>query len=222
MRLQKTVLRYAAAALVVVGMLAGCSSKQSSAPASPGGAPTNRAAPPPVTAGEPPATGCTVPAGTASTMSARPTGLVAFDIYEKGKVPFAKRVFHDALVSGVDVDIQWDNLEPAPNTFDWSALDCVFAQADANHKFVVLAVIPGFRSPSWVLQLPGVQTQSFKFAYFNQRDRTPGVAAALERGISARMVHVLGRARPALRQQPGIPLDRGGRSDVGVDRNVIA
>ncbi len=168
MRLQKTVLRYAAAALVVVGMLAGCSSKQSSAPASPGGAPTNRAAPPPVTAGEPPATGCTVPAGTASTMSARPTGLVAFDIYEKGKVPFAKRVFHDALVSGVDVDIQWDNLEPAPNTFDWSALDCVFAQADANHKFVVLAVIPGFRSPSWVLQLPGVQTQSFKFAYFNK------------------------------------------------------
>ncbi len=102
-------------------------------------------------------------------MSARPTGLVAFDIYEKGKVPFAKRVFHDALVSGVDVDIQWDNLEPAPNTFDWSALDCVFAQADANHKFVVLAVIPGFRSPSWVLQLPGVQTQSFKFAYFNKR-----------------------------------------------------
>jgi hypothetical protein len=180
-KLRQTVLRSAAAALVVVGMLNGCSSKQSSAPAGPGGAPTTGAAPPrptnraphtrhapPGTAGGAPAAGCTVPAGTASGMSARPTGLVAFDIYEKGKVPFPERVFSDPLVSGVDVDIQWDNLEPAPDTFDWSALDCVFAQADANHKFVVLAVIPGFRSPSWVLQLPGVQTQSFKFAYFNK------------------------------------------------------
>jgi hypothetical protein len=180
-KLRQTVLRSAAAALVVVGMLNGCSSKQSSAPAGPGGAPTTGAAPPPSanraphthharpgTPSEAPAAGCTVPAGTVSGMSARPTGLVAFDIYEKGKVPFPEGVFSDARVSGVDVDIQWDNLEPAPDTFDWSALDCVFAQADANHKFVVLAVIPGFRSPSWVLQLPGVQTQSFKFAYFNK------------------------------------------------------
>jgi hypothetical protein len=101
-------------------------------------------------------------------MPPRPTGLIAFSIYQKGKVPFPERVFSNPLVSGVDLDIQWDNLEPAPNTFDWSALDCLFAQADANHKFVALAVIPGFRSPSWVLRLPGVQTQSFKFAYFNQ------------------------------------------------------
>lgn len=101
-------------------------------------------------------------------MSARPTGLIAITIYEKGKVPFPERVFSDPLVSGVGMGIQWDNLEPAANTFDWSALDCLFAEADAHHKFVVLAVIPGFRSPSWVLQLPGVQTQSFKFAYFNE------------------------------------------------------
>ena len=100
-------------------------------------------------------------------MSARPTGLVAFAIYEKGRDPIPERVFSDPLVSGVDLAIQWDNLEPAANTFDWSALDCLFAQADAHHKFVALSVIPGFRSPSWVLQLPGVQTQSFKFAYFN-------------------------------------------------------
>jgi hypothetical protein len=33
-------------------------------------------------------------------------------------------------------------------------------------NFVALAVIPGFESPSWVLHLPGVQTQAFKFAYF--------------------------------------------------------
>jgi Beta-galactosidase len=76
------------------------------------------------------------------------------------------RVFDDPLVSGVALAMRWDTLEPAPNTFDWSALDCVFAQADSHHKFVTLAVTPGFESPSWVLQLPGVQTQTFKFAYF--------------------------------------------------------
>ena len=99
-------------------------------------------------------------------MSAPPTGLVAFTIYQKGKVPFPEQVFNDPLVSGVALAMRWDTLEPAPNTFDWSALDCVFAQADSHHKFVTLAVTPGFESPSWVLELPGVQTQTFKFAYF--------------------------------------------------------
>jgi hypothetical protein len=168
MKLRQTVLRSAGTALLVVSMISGCSSNRSTRPATPRGGTTTVAAPPPVTASEPPANSCTLPAGTASGISARPTGLIAFTIYEKGKVPFPERVFSDPLVSGVDVDIQWDNLEPVANNFDWSALDCLFAQAHANHKFVVLAVIPGFRSPSWVLQLPGVQTQSFKFAYFNE------------------------------------------------------
>jgi hypothetical protein len=99
-------------------------------------------------------------------MSARPTGLVAFTIHQKGKEPFPERVFNDPLVSGVDLVMRWETLEPAPNQFDWSVLDCVFAQAHKHHKFVALAIIPGFESPSWALQLPGVQTQSFKFAYF--------------------------------------------------------
>jgi hypothetical protein len=99
-------------------------------------------------------------------MSAQPTGLVAFTIYQNGKVPFPAQVFSDPLVSGVDLVMRWDTLEPARNTFDWSVLDCLFAQADTHHKFVALAVTPGFESPPWVLQLPGVQTQNFKFAYF--------------------------------------------------------
>jgi Beta-galactosidase len=166
MSLRQTVLRSAVAALVVAGMISGCSSNRSTGPATPSGAPAAGAAPLPVATGPPPATGCTLPAGTASGMSAPPTGLVAFTIYEKGKVPFPERVFNDPLVSGVALGMRWDALEPAPNTFDWSVLDCVFAQADTHHKFVALGVTPGFESPPWVLQLPGVQTQSFKFAYF--------------------------------------------------------
>ena len=106
-------------------------------------------------------------------MSAPPTGLIAFAIHEKGKDPFPEQVFADPLVSGVDLLMQWDNVEPAPNTFDWSVLDCVFAQADAHHKFVALALVPGFRSPPWVLQTPGVQTQSFKFSYDDNAPARP-------------------------------------------------
>jgi hypothetical protein len=106
-------------------------------------------------------------------MSEPPTGLVAFAIHQKGKDPFPEGVLTDPLVSGVDLLMQWDNVEPAPDTFDWSVLDCVFAQADAHHKFVALAFVPGFESPSWVLQMPGVQTQSFKFSYLGHAPARP-------------------------------------------------
>ena len=161
----RAVLRSAATVVVVVGLISGCSSNHSASP-TPSGAPPNGPVGAPRAPSAPAAGGCTLPAGTASGLSAPPTGLVAFTIYQKGKVPFPERVFSDPLVSGVALAMRWDTLEPAPNTFDWSALDCVFAQADTHHKFVTLAVTPGFESPGWVLKLPGVQTQSFKFAYF--------------------------------------------------------
>jgi hypothetical protein len=118
-------------------------------------------------------TECAVPDGSPAGLSARPTGLVAFAIYTNGKDPFSEQVFADPSVSGVDLLLQWDNVEPAPNMFDWSVLDCVFAGAHTHHKFVALSLVPGFRSPSWVLQIPGVQTQSFKFSYDNKQPARP-------------------------------------------------
>ena len=101
-------------------------------------------------------------------MSDPPTGLVAFGIYQPGHIPFPSQVFTDPSVSGVGLFAQWSNLEPAPNTINWSILDCVFAQADAHDKFVSLALSPGFTTPGWVLGLPGVQAQSFTFSYDNK------------------------------------------------------
>jgi hypothetical protein len=143
-KLRHVVQRSAATALIVAGVVPGCSPHQSAGPATASSSPTPLVAPPPMAPGPPPA-GCPVPAGTASGMSAPPTGLVAFAIYQKGKVPFPEQVFNDPLVSGVDLAVRWAALEPAPNTFDWSALDCLFAQADSHHKFVALAVIPALR-----------------------------------------------------------------------------
>jgi Beta-galactosidase len=134
--------------------------------------PTTRSAAPP-TSGARTTTPCAVPAGTATGLSAPPTGVVAFAIPGERKVPFPDRVFTDPWVSGVDLLMSWHDLEPAANTFDWSVVDCVFAQADAHHKFVVLSLMPGFLSPAWVLQTPGVQTQSFKFSYSNKAPARP-------------------------------------------------
>jgi len=106
-------------------------------------------------------------------MAAAPAGLVSLTIYQAGRVPFPDQVFTDPAVSGVDLLIGWNKLEPEQGTYNWSILDCLFQQADTHQKFVVLTLMPGFASPPWVLQLPGVQTQSFSYAYFNQAPPRP-------------------------------------------------
>jgi len=173
MGFRRGLVRLFAVAVVVFGMISGCSSSNRSAPPTTSSVgPTTRSAAPPTSGGRTPA-GCTVPAGTATGLSAPPTGVVAFAIPGKCKVPFPDQVFTDPWVSGVDLSMQWDLLEPTANTFDWSVLDCVFGQADTRHKFVVLELVPGFESPAWVLQMPGVQTQSFKFSYSNKAPARP-------------------------------------------------
>lgn len=118
-------------------------------------------------------TRCPVSATPATGLGPPPAGLVALTIYQQGRVPFPSAVFTDPSVGGVDLLAQWSNLEPAPGTFDWPILDCVFEQADVHHKFVALTLTPGFTSPSWVLQLPGVQTQSFRYSYSNKAAARP-------------------------------------------------
>jgi len=108
---------------------------------------------------------CPVPGGSTEGPPPPPTGLVAVKIYQPGQVPFESQVFTDPWIHGVDLLAQWNNLEPAPNEFDWTVLDCLFSQADQHDKFVVLTLIPGFDTPAWVLALPGVSSQSFRFSY---------------------------------------------------------
>jgi len=117
--------------------------------------------------------GCAMTATTTAGLGPPPAGLIAFSIYQPGRVPFPAEVYTDASVSGVDLLAQWSNLEPERATFDWAILDCVFSQADAQHKFVVLTLTPGFTSPPWVFGLPGVQTQNFTYSYSNRAPARP-------------------------------------------------
>lgn len=99
-----------------------------------------------------------------------PTGLITTQIYSAGKTPFQKSVFGRAgrFTTGVDLLIQWCNLEPRKDVFDWKPLDHVFKQAaprkgDPKGKFIDLTIIPGFETPSWALR--GVPTVTSSFAY---------------------------------------------------------
>jgi hypothetical protein len=162
MRSARRVIRLLIVCVYAVASLAGCSSDHYGA---------SSVTPSPTSASA--ASECPVAATPANSMSAPPEGLIAFKIYQPGDVPFSGEVFRDPSVSGVDLFVQWSNLEPEPGAFDWSILDCVFEQAGQHNKFVVLTLAPGFTSPSWVLQLPGVQTQRFTFSYNNNAPARP-------------------------------------------------
>jgi len=160
---RRTALRPIVACAVIVG-LSSCASGQQSTPTPAPGATASSArqsTPTPAPGGT---RSCSAPAGTGAVLS-RPTGVVAFSLYRKDKEPFPPAVFTDQAVSGVDLLIGWDPLEPAAGSYDWSVLDCLFQQAHAHGKWVGLSLIPGFLSPPWVFKLPGVQSQSFQFSY---------------------------------------------------------
>ena len=66
-------------------------------------------------------------------------------------------------ISGLTLQVHWDTLNPAANTYDWSTVDASFTQASAwntqnppqSPKTIQLIVTPGFQSPQWVLnQIP--------------------------------------------------------------------
>jgi hypothetical protein len=99
-----------------------------------------------------------------------PTGLITSQIYGVGKTPFQNAVFgrDGRFTTGVDLLIQWCNLEPRENVFDWKPLDHLFKQAaprkgDPNGKFIDLTIVPGFETPRWALR--GVPTVTSGFAY---------------------------------------------------------
>lgn len=105
----------------------------------------------------------------------KPIGLIVTQIYSVGKTPFVSSVFNSTATksvgrytTGVDLAIQWCNIEPRPNVFDWKPLDRLFAEAaprkdDPDGKFVDLTIIPGFESPAWALR--GVPKVTSSYAY---------------------------------------------------------
>jgi hypothetical protein len=84
----------------------------------------------------------------------RPRGIYAVVVLEEsgakgGADPEA--LLKNPAVSGLAVRAFWSLLQPARDRYDFSRLDAIFALAAAHHKTVQLIVLPGFGTPSWVL-----------------------------------------------------------------------
>jgi len=128
---------------------------------------------------EPPPANCAPTRGTPTPvvpekptgLPAMPSGLIAYAIYQPQKPgkpatpSFAPTIFSSGDFAGVDLAIQWCNLEPRRNRFNWAPIQTVMNEARAAGMFVILAVIPGFESPRWVLKAPGVQYTESSFSY---------------------------------------------------------
>jgi hypothetical protein len=85
----------------------------------------------------------------------RPRGIYAVVVLQE-KRGTAKSVDLNALVSnpavsGLAIRTFWSQLQPAKDRYDFSTLDAAFASVAATHKTVQLILVPGFGTPSWVL-----------------------------------------------------------------------
>jgi len=66
-------------------------------------------------------------------------------------------------MSALSIQLNWRDLEPVQDKFDWSRLDTLFAAAESANKWVILEIAAGFFSPAWALQ--GAQTDTFNIQY---------------------------------------------------------
>lgn len=100
----------------------------------------------------------------ASTRETIPTGLaVVLHSGEKNYHSMNLQVLNNPFMSGVSVQINWRDIEPVQGKPDWSRLDELFAAAESSHKWVQVAIFPGFFSPAWALE--GAKTDLFPIQY---------------------------------------------------------
>lgn len=76
---------------------------------------------------------------------------------------FDDRTYTNPRIAGLTFRTSWADIEPTQGNFVWTKLDTVFENAEPNHKWVELVLIPGFGTPAWALQ--GVQTATFAVKY---------------------------------------------------------
>lgn len=82
----------------------------------------------------------------ASSDDATPNGL-AVVIPKEGKKGYKSgnlEALNNPFVSGVSVQINWQDIEPVQGKPDWSKLDALFAAAISSQKWVQLDIFPGF------------------------------------------------------------------------------
>jgi len=100
----------------------------------------------------------------ALTGHAIPSGLIVLlPSGEKNYQSMNLQVLNNPFMSGIAVQVNWRDIEPAQGRPDWSKLDALFAAAESSKKWVHLIMFPGFFSPPWALQ--GAESDQFEIQY---------------------------------------------------------
>ena len=82
----------------------------------------------------------------------RPRGIYAVVAETRGnKAADFDALLSNPAVSGLAIRTFWSTLQPEKSRYDFSSLEAAFAAAAAKHKTVQLILVPGFGTPSWVL-----------------------------------------------------------------------
>jgi hypothetical protein len=99
----------------------------------------------------------------ASTNGSAPSGLVAVIKDEPQNPSLDLRALDNPYISGVALQIHWNDIEAVEGKPDWSKLDALFDAAKTSNKWVQLSIFPGFFTPAWALE--GVKTDRFAIQY---------------------------------------------------------
>ena len=78
-------------------------------------------------------------------------------------VPLSNNAYTNPGLAGAVVRLKWENLETAPDVFNWSYIDGELAKAKANNKKISIAPL-GY--PSWVITTLGAA--SYRYIDKNQ------------------------------------------------------
>ncbi len=83
----------------------------------------------------------------------RPRGIYAVvaDTRAAGENVDLNALVNNSAVSGLAMRVFWSSIQPAKDRYDFSQLDAAFAAAAAKHTTMQLILVPGFGTPSWVL-----------------------------------------------------------------------
>jgi hypothetical protein len=93
--------------------------------------------------------------GNRALISARePRGIYVVYLDTANRPPYTG-IIDNPAVSGLYLYFHWATLEPREGQFDFSLLDAAFQAAESKHKTIQFALVPGFWTPSWLLdELP--------------------------------------------------------------------
>jgi hypothetical protein len=103
-----------------------------------------------------------VPESAQTSNQAELAGTAPAGIFVSSGPTVSDRVLGQPHVAGNLIRVGWDQLQPAPAAYDFSAIDKLIAQARQHNKRVTLSVLNGPRTPAWVYE-QGAKAFSYEF-----------------------------------------------------------